>query len=469
MKNMIREYLKANENNIISDVIDLVRINSIRTEPWEGEPYGKEIARALHLALYKAERMGFRVNNYNNYVGTVDLNEGESCLDILAHLDVVPAQESWTVTAPFEPVVIDNVLYGRGVSDDKGPAIAALYAMKAIKDLEIPLFKNVRLILGTDEECGGSDLSYYYGIEKEAPMTFTPDAAFPLINGEKGIMQGEISCGFDNNMVSSGIIWIHGGKVINAVPEYAEAKIAGVSSEVILQAIKSVANQTQIKFNLKADGNSSIIEASGKSAHAAGPEEGNNALTGLLALLCKLPFPISPGQQRIEALHTIFPHNDWKGEAAGISMQDSFSGELTISLTILDYEQGHLKASFDSRTPLCATAANTKDVISDRVKELGLVMEKINLCPPHYVSSDSDFVKTLLTCYEEVTGKNGQCICCKGATYVHNLQNGVAYGCIKEGLDTHMHGADEFMPVEDIIAGAEIYALSIIKLCGKDV
>src|SRR5699024_10557105 len=110
----------------------------------------------------------------------------ESQLDILAHLDVVPAGEGWTVTEPFEPVEKDGRLYGRGTADDKGPAVAALYALRAVKELGIPLKKRVRLILGTDEECGSSDIQHYYAVEKEAPMTFSPDGAFPVVNIEKG-------------------------------------------------------------------------------------------------------------------------------------------------------------------------------------------------------------------------------------------------------------------------------------------
>ena len=185
-RKQIEEYIDSHCQDMVEDIFTLCRINSEKAEAEEGKPYGAGAAEVLAAALEMMEGYGFSVRNYDNYAGTADLNNKEKQLDILAHLDVVPAGEGWQVTAPYEPVLKDGCLYGRGTADDKGPAVAALYAMRAVKDLGIPLKKNVRLILGTDEECGSSDIRHYYSMEKEAPMTFSPDAEFPVINVEKG-------------------------------------------------------------------------------------------------------------------------------------------------------------------------------------------------------------------------------------------------------------------------------------------
>ena len=165
------------------------------------------------------------------------MNNKDAQLDILAHLDVVPAGDGWTVTKPFEPVVKDGKIYGRGTADDKGPAVAALYAMRAVNELGIPLKKNVRLILGTDEECGSSDITHYYSVEKEAPMTFSPDASFPVINIEKGRIEGNFTAEFEPSdklpkMVSFKIdpdkireVIGSGGKVIQKIVADTGAKI----------------------------------------------------------------------------------------------------------------------------------------------------------------------------------------------------------------------------------------------------
>ena len=146
-KEKIEAYMEAHKQEMIDDICTLCRINSEKMAYSEGKPFGEGTFAALQMALSMAERYGFSITNYDNYVGTADLNDGERQLDILAHLDIVPAGEGWTVTEPFEPVVKDGKLYGRGTADDKGPAVAALYAMRAVKELGIPVKKNVRLIL----------------------------------------------------------------------------------------------------------------------------------------------------------------------------------------------------------------------------------------------------------------------------------------------------------------------------------
>ena len=137
-----------------------------------------------------AEEYGFSINNYDNYVGTADLNDGEHQLDILAHLDVVPAGEGWTVTQPFEPIVKDGKLYGRGTADDKGTGGSSSVCDACGQRTGNPGDKNVRLILGTDEECGSSDIEHYYKVEKEAPMTFYRMLRSRLSISKKDVSQG---------------------------------------------------------------------------------------------------------------------------------------------------------------------------------------------------------------------------------------------------------------------------------------
>ena len=183
----IAAFAESHREEMLEDISILCRINSAR-KPYEtGMPYGRGAAEVLGRALRMAEEYGFSTKNYANYAGAADYSTAlPKRLDILAHLDVVPAGGGWSITKPFEPLVVDGRIYGRGTADDKGPAVAALYAMRCVKELGVPLSGNVRLILGTDEECGSSDIRYYYNIEEEAPMTFSPDANYPVTNVEKG-------------------------------------------------------------------------------------------------------------------------------------------------------------------------------------------------------------------------------------------------------------------------------------------
>ena len=329
-KKKIEQYIEAHKQEMLDDICTLCSINSERSAYQEGDPFGEGPSRALAQALKMAEEYGFSINNYDNYVGTADLNDGEHQLDILAHLDVVPAGEGWTVTQPFEPIVKDGKLYGRGTADDKGPAVAALYAMRAVKELGIPVTKNVRLILGTDEECGSSDIEHYYKVEKEAPMTFSPDASFPVINIEKGRFPGHVTASFEVSTENARILSIEAGIKINVVPGKAHATITGLTEEEVRPMAEGVTKETGVQFELQAEEDAIVITAIGEGAHASTPEEGKNALASLLLLLDRLPFASCGQTKLIHSLTECFPWNDTEGKVdvfvAGVGTGGTVTG-----------------------------------------------------------------------------------------------------------------------------------------------
>lgn len=465
-KPQIDQYFAEHTDQMVNDICRLIHIQSDRQPTHAGQPFGAGPAAALAAALDIAAGMGFTTRNYENFVGAIDLNDQPTELDILAHLDVVPGGDGWTVTTPFEPLVLDGRIYGRGTSDDKGPAIAALYAMRAIKDLQIPLRKNVRLILGTDEECGGKDIGYYYQREPEAPLTFTPDAEFPVINIEKGGLRGDFSASWPKEESSPRIISIKGGIKFNVVPAHAEAAIAGLTAGSIAAAIEAASQKTGVIFTAREENNQLLISAKGTSAHAATPHDGNNAITALLELLANLPLHANPSFECVKALNRLFPRGDWAGQALGVAMRDELSGELTLSFNMIELNETGLKGIFDCRAPLCATDENLLHVAAANLLAAGIVLSNKELNPPHHVSAESDFVKTLLSCYEQYSGKPGKCLAIGGGTYVHNLKNGVAFGCADLDVDNHLHGADEFADINQLVMSAKIFTQAIIELCG---
>lgn len=464
-KTLIDEYFNKNKDDMLSDICKVIRIKSDRQEAKEGMPFGEGVVKALEEVLSIAKNMGFETKNYDNYVGTVDFNNKEKVLDILAHLDVVPASNEWTVTEPYNPIIKDGKLYGRGAADDKGPAIVALYALKAVKDLNIPLSKNVRLILGTDEECGSSDIEYYYNIEKEAPMTFSPDADFPVINVEKGGLKGNFTAVFDEDKALPRILSINSGVKVNVIPDKANAVVEGISKEEVEKCFEEATNRTGVKFTVNEENNKCVIYAKGIGGHAAYPESANNALTAILDLLASMNFSESEGFKRICAINKLLPHGDYKGNAIGAKMNDKVSGELTLSFTIFEYSTTGLKGTFDCRAPLCANDENLRDVISKNLAEVGIKLEPCNVFEGHHVDENSDFVQTLLKCYEMYSGKKGECIAIGGGTYVHHLKNGVAFGCTMPGTDNNMHGNNEFAVVDELILSAKIFTQAIIEIC----
>lgn len=464
-KKQIEEYFENNKDEMLNDICNIVRIKSDRGEAKENMPYGEGPAKALEAALRLAESMGFKTKNYDNYVGTVDFNDNEKGLDILAHLDVVPAGDEWTVTKPYEPIIKDGKIYGRGTSDDKGPAIVALYALKAVKDLNIPLSKNVRLILGTDEECGSSDIEHYYKLEKEAPMTFSPDAEFPLINIEKGQLAAEFTSEYVEDKALPRIISINGGVKANVVPDKATAVVEGFDLEIVKELCKKEEEKTNVKFTVSEDDSLITINAKGKGAHASTPENGHNAITAIIELLCSMPCAKSEGFDRLCSVNKLFPHNDFIGKGCGIVMSDELSGSLSIAFTIFEYNLTSLKGTFDSRAPICATDENLTEVLRKNMKDLNIALEDKKLNPSHHVSCDSDFVRTLLKCYEEYSGQKGECLAIGGGTYVHHLKNGVAFGCSMPGTDNNMHGNDEFAVIDELMLSGKIFTQAIIDLC----
>lgn len=461
----IEQYIESHKAEMLEDICTLCRINSEKMPYQEGMPYGKGPAEALSCALTMAEKYGFAINNYDNYVGTADLNDKEAQLDILAHLDIVPAGDGWTVTEAFEPVVKDGKLYGRGTSDDKGPAVAALYAMRAVKELGIPVTKNVRLILGTDEECGSSDIEHYYKIEKEAPMTFSPDSSFPVTNIEKGSLTGRFEADFKESAALPRLKSFTAGTKVNVVPGKAEAVIEGLSLEELEAAAGAMEGCEGIRYEFAAEDGSVTVRAIGESSHASKPWKGKNALTGLLSFVAKLPLADCEQMKLVKSLNTLMPHGDIYGEGLGIAMADELSGPLTLAIDILSITESRIEGCFDSRCPLCADDDNVLKPAKAAMRAHGITLLSEALDPPHHVSGDSEFVRTLNRCYEEWTGKEGGCVAIGGGTYVHHLKNGVAFGAAMPETENRMHGPDEFAVVDELLASAKIFAQVIAELC----
>ncbi len=466
-KEKIDAYIDEKREEMLQDLQTLVRIDSQRGAALEGKPFGEGPAAALAAAKELMERYGLTVTNYDNYVVTGDLNEKEKQLDILAHLDVVPVTEDWTVTRPFEPKIIDGKIYGRGTADDKGPAIAALYALRAIRELGIPMEKSVRLVLGSDEECGSKDLAYYYGIEKEAPYTFTPDAEFPLINIEKGRMEAHFSASFPDASPAAlpRVKSLTSGDKANVVPGRAVLVLEGLSQETVRAAAGEVEKETGVQFAISPEEESVLrVDVRGQAAHASTPAEGKNALCAALRLAAKLPLADTQGHRALRALDALLPYEDTCGKTLGIYREEERSGATTLCFSILIYTPDGLRGIFDARLPVGCTEENTKRPVMDLLAKNGIRMQDDPMVKPHCVPGDSPFVKALLDSYESYTGIKGEPLSTGGGTYVHELTRGVAFGCMTPDVDNHMHGDDEFMFIDQMVMSAKIFADAILRV-----
>lgn len=462
MNEQLNQWLQDHLDDMIATTAALVKHNGVvETAPTDGTPYGKAVADCLDEALRIADGFGMKTKNFGHYAGTVELQDGTPKLGILAHLDVVPAPADGWTSPPFELTVRNGKMYGRGTADDKGPAVAVLYAMRGIKELGLPLRSNVRLILGCAEEVGGDDMEQYQKHEAFPPLLFTPDADFPIINIEKGRLPSAITAAMPQT-TGAHIAHILSGTVINAVPAVAEATLIGYNGNEVLQAAGELSLEGVHFTACSKDDSTILLTCHGVPAHAAFPEGGRNALTALLAVLAKLPGDHEP----VRALSRLFPYGDNEGIANGMATADEVSGKLTMVLSMCELANGTLTAKADCRFPVSHTAAEMTAKFTGILQNAGFAVS-CNGVEPHYVESDSEIVQTLLSVYEDHTGEPGRCIAIGGGTYVHDTENGVAFGPNFEGEELCLHGIDENMPLDSFLKSAQMYGDAILRLCGE--
>lgn len=428
----IRNYIEPHKDEMIQLLSELVAVPSVQGEASDGCPFGTEPARALAIMLEKCREYGFSVENVDNYAGSAELGS-EPALAILTHLDVVPAGEGWS-SDPFTLTRDGDKLIGRGAIDDKGPAVAAVFALRALKELGIPLKKGARLIFGTNEENGSADLEYYRKKRSLPPMVFTPDGEYPVINVEKGMLRVYFSAAAPEN------VEIKAGTVINAVPANCRFSV-----------VEALSDGPKMTFGT----------TEGTSTHASTPEKGENAITKFFAEHGK-NVPL------LSELAEMFPHGETDGTSCGLGFSDDISGNMTCVLSMLGTENGRLRGGIDIRYPTDRTKAEISDIICGRLRAAGFDIDSCEGVEPHCTDGNSEFVQTLLRVYERVTGDKGRCIAIGGGTYVHGIEGGVAFGAEFPDTDYHMHSPDEFITVSDLLKNAELMAEAIAELCGSN-
>ncbi len=464
----IEAYFEKHRQEMVEDICRLVRIRSVREAAQPDMPFGKGPWEAIQEAKAMLEEKGFAVRNFDNYVIDADLpgtNGQKPKLGILAHLDVVEEGRGWTVD-PYTPVIKDGCIFGRGSADDKGPAIAGLHAMMAAREIAPQLTHGVRLILGSAEETGSEDLDYYLAKEQAPEWCFSPDADFPVINIEKGRYAPAFSAKWEESAALPRVRCIKGGATANIVPQNAEAVVEGVELAVVQQACDAQAAETGVRFTITAQADGSVlVEAEGKGSHASYPQEGKNAQTALIAMLVSLPLADCAQKQMLEKLAALFPVKDYGGKAMGVYAEDAVSGPLTLAFTVLDLDTKGFSGAFDARLPICVDGEKFRADATAKLAENGMESPVQHVVKPHHTPEESVFVQTLLKAYELFTGNKGECLAIGGGTYVHSIEGGVAFGCTMPGTDNRMHGADEFVVIQEIVDSAKIFTQVILDMC----
>lgn len=449
---------------LLADLFALLRIDSVRNdqEATAEAPVGPGPRAALEAFLAIGERDGFVVKNVDNLAGYIEFGDGSETMGIFGHVDVVPTGTGWD-TPPFEPVIKDGRLYARGSSDDKGPSVAAYYALKIIKELGLPVSKKVRFIIGTDEESGWQCMDRYLATEPKPDFGFSPDADFPVINGEKGILTLHLNFRGDDSIGATRLVSFDAGLRENMVPQDATAVFVTPQADQVAEALERFVSQHPVSATCRVVGDEVTIELIGKASHGMAPMNGVNAGTYLAAFLTQYPF--TGNAARYLELTQQLLWEDHFAEKLGLAYTDEVMGELTMNPGVFTYtpKTGGLIA-LNFRYPKGVTAEGLEIKVEAATADYGVTVATGKSQVPHYVSPDDPMLQVLLDVYERHTGEKGSERTIGGGTYGRLLERGVAYGAMfPHSIDT-MHQANEFIALDDLFAACAIYAEAIYTL-----
>ena len=457
-----KEVLNHKED-LLKDLFELLSVRSILgTDITEETPFGSGPREALDLILSFGERDGYKTKLVENKAGHIEVGQGEELFGILGHVDVVPVVEADWTSHPFKPEIRDGKIFARGSLDDKGPTMAAYYAVKLLDKLGVKWNKRVRVIIGSDEETGFRCVEAYFKHEEQPASGFTPDAMFPLVYAEKARATFDHKLKFvvEDGNYNYKLVKFNGGQVLNMVIASAKAELVGEVSDIkekfenflVLEKLDGeVTVEDTIKLTLK-----------GKAAHGSTPQYGVNGATKLAEFLSTLGLD-NNGKNFVDYIVEKLA-NDPFGEKLGIDYSDNEMGEATYNYGIIDYDL--LKkvgiVSTDCRHPM------KFDLVArlNGVKVDNIDIEATSTKEAHYVPKDDELVTTLMDVYRKHTGdtKNDAFVL-GGGTYARCLKKGVAFGLLFPDKEDTMHQANEYLEVEDLLLATVIYAEGIYKLC----
>ena len=454
MEKKIHDLIESYREEFTETLRGWIRTPSVKGEAAPGAPFGGDVRKMLDLAVKDARAMGFPVRDFDGYACDITLGEAEEKIAVLGHLDVVPVGDGWT-KPPFEGLVENGRIYGRGTNDDKGPSLAALFAMRAIRDAGIPLKKGIRMILGCDEESGWEDMAYYGSHERIPDVGFSPDASFPLINTEKGMIVLELRAPAADTGLK--VLEMATGNRVNVIPGECIARVEG--GEDLVRKVSAYAEKTGLPYTAEITGPAVLLKATGIPGHSAYPEGKRNATGMMLLLLRELG---AEGPVAVLADAVGMEHD---GKSLGCACRDEVSKALTCNMGILRLQDGEWYGTLDFRCPVTADQEKLKAEAAAHLP--GFSIETETQKPPHHVPAGSELVRNLLAAYEEETGLKGEPISTGGGTYAKVLKQGVAFGALFPDEEDLAHQADEYETIDRLMLAMKIYANALIRLAAE--
>lgn len=452
----LQDWLRQHEQELLDDTREIIRIPSIEGEPAPNAPFGVECRRALDLTLAKCSQFGFKTTDLEGYLGYAEIGSGERLILVLGHLDVVPVGPGWHFD-PFGAEISDGYIYGRGTTDDKGPAIAALYAARAIKECFPELNARIRVAFGCNEESGFKCVQRYVKTEEEPTFGIAPDAMWPLCHAEKGISNITLTAPIPGGDFA--LVALSGGQRPNIVIDKCEAEV------LVAQSVRSI---VEAKLAEKWDNNVSFewsgeilkLTAVGKAAHGATPHLGDSAATRMFRVLAEIcPTEVAGWFELLMGSAQI------SGAGIGISGYDEVSHELTCNLGVVTCDNGKIKLLYNIRYPVTWSFEELRSRLDKWVISIGrgFAVDSMSDSKALYFPLDHPLVSTICDVVTEETSETTPPGTMGGGTYARAVANTVAIGTCWEG-DGKAHETDERIKVENLFRASRIYAHILYRL-----
>lgn len=448
--------------DIIKDLNELISIPSYASKPKDNMPYGECAAKALNMILKKAKDMGFETVNVDNFAGHAEYGLGNEIAAVITHVDVVPAGDGWE-TEPFKLTVKDGKLFGRGIADNKGAAIVALYCLKVLKDENVNANRRLRVIFGSGEEVGMDDMRYYFEREPLPNLAFTPDSDYGICNSEKGILQMQVHTKLDKNTY---ILNLESGDVVNAVPSKAIALLKCENKEFYL-ILKDILDKKGIEYTIENMNDNEIkLIVKGIAAHAACPEKGLNAVTIMINVLANVF-----GTEKLGNLCEFINENissQIYGENLGISTKDKYSGNLTLNVGKIRINENECYSQLDVRYPVTKNGDKIFSKIKQAVEYYNLNIDILHQQNPLFIKENEPIISLLKSSYEDIMHQTPKLYYTGGGTYARTLNGkGVAFGPVFEGEEPNLHNINENLDKEKFMLHAQICLQAMYNMITK--
>jgi len=451
-------WFEDHKEEFIRDLEKLVSIPSVADKDAAIKPFGAPCREVLEAALKMGKDYGFETENHAYMVGEViRRGSGKKSVGIWGHLDVVPAGDDWE-REPYRMTREGDVVFGRGVSDNKGPALMSIYLLRCLDDLGIRTRNTLRVFCGTDEEKGMADVMWYAANCTAPDFNLIPDSGFPVCFAEKGIIEGKLVA---DKPLSGLFLNMQGGLVSNMVPDRARVDLKEEAR--LFSALSSI----EKPYSVEREPGKLIIKAQGLARHAAGPVEGINAVHLISSMLLSSGIARGEDADILDFVNRV--NDDCFGTTLGIACEDE-GDKLTCVGSVLRMEEGRPALTLNIRYPYRVRGEDLIEKITAAAEKNGYTFVLIRDSKPNYIPKDHPIVQALTRLYGEAKGEEAEPFCMAGGTYARKLPNAVAYGL--SGFEqpddlppmggAHQHDEGKYLPA--LFKAGALYIVALTAL-----